>query len=155
MPTLWHLLCHCKTPQALRVSWSVHMFCLGKSASSFFVKSLQIDFCGLWRRADVWFWFMHKLCSWSGEQRQTIETSPCSPPVSQWIIRKRHLETAATTVTASVVKPNMKLRSVKRHSVLRWFSSCWRKAAGFHLEHFNRLLPAWWHHPTSAGLPCT
>lgn len=42
---------------------------------------------------------MHKLCSSSGEQHQAIEMSPCSPLVSQWIIRKRHLETAATTVT--------------------------------------------------------
>lgn len=57
-------------------------------------------------------YFMHKLCSWSGEQHQAIEMSPCSSPVSQWIIRKRHLDTAATTVTVSVVRPKVKLRTV-------------------------------------------
>lgn len=91
---------------------------------------------------------MHKRCSRSGSQHRASEPSPCSPSVSQWIIRKRHLDTAATTVNVSVLGPKVKPRTETWCPVTGFIAE--EGLLPFHLEHFNLLLPAWWHQPATS-----
>lgn len=68
----------------------------------------------------------------SGSKQQAAEMLPS---VSQWIIRKWHVDTAATTVTASVVRPEVK------HSNWEAFGdalSC-KPVFWFFLIHFHPL----------------
>lgn len=117
--------CHCVAV------WAVcsHLVCC---------ESFYHVLCGGLSRLSAVSYFMHKLCSWSGELHQAIELSPRSSPVSQWIIRKRHLDTAATTVTVSVVRPKVKLRTVLE---TRRPAMALRKACCFPFGAFQPIAP--------------